>query len=174
MDEQGNNTGLNNCEKSGGGGGGWDSGSVTYRVRFKVPASCALVSTPTIDFGNLNVGPVPAGGVVANGGIVVKCTSGTPYTVYLGDGNQRITGGGYRQMANGSARLAYQLYKNSAHTQIWDATGGTGSVGGSGGQSSTGTGASQTWTVYGWIPTGVTVPGTTGTYTDTVVVTVTY
>ena len=50
---------------------------------------------------------------------------------------------------------------------------GTTAIGGSGGVSDTGTGAPQNKTVFASIPAGTTLPAP-GTYTDTVVITVTY
>jgi spore coat protein U-like protein len=150
----------------------WDTLTFNYTARFVIPTYCLLTSTSNVDFGNLTVGPLGAP-VDATGGVSVQCSSGTAYTVYLGNGNQRIPGGN-RQMKNGSALLAYQLYKNTAHSQVWDATGGTGATGGSGGVNGTGNGLNQSLTVHARIPAGTSVPGTIGNYTDTVVVTVTY
>jgi spore coat protein U-like protein len=167
MDEQGN---AGACE---GDFSSWDAGAVTYTANFVIPGTCQLISTTTIDFGNLSQTGSLATAVPASGGITVQCSPGTPYTVYLGDGGQRISGG-YRRMKNGSALLSYQLYKDSGHTNVWDATGGTTAMGGAGGVSGTATGSNDNLPVYGLIPSGVTVPATTGTYNDTVVVTVTY
>lgn len=150
----------------------WDTLTLNYTASFIIPPYCLLTAISDIDFGNLTVGPLAAN-VDATGGVSVQCSKNTAYTIYLGDGNQRIAGGN-RRMKNGSALLAYQLYKNAARTQVWDATGGTGATGGSGGVNGTGTGLSQSSTVYARIPAGTSVPGTTGNYTDTVVVTVTY
>ncbi|OOG53717.1 spore coat U domain-containing protein [Rhodanobacter sp. C03] len=153
----------------------WDAATVTYSVNYVIPSVCTLVSTSTVNFGNISGSTVvAAGGVPATGAVTVNCTSTTAYTVYLGDGNQRLTGGGNRQMANGTALLPYQLYKDSGYTKIWDATGGTSATGGSGGQNGTGSGVNQSLTVYARIPGGAAVPATIGNYTDTVVVTVTY
>lgn len=152
----------------------WDSYPAVYSANFVVPSSCALITqNETVDFGNLTtVGPLGTA-VNKTASLKVKCNSGAAYTVYLGDGNQRISGG-YRQMKNGTALLPYQLYKDSARTQVWDETGGTTATGGTGGVNGTGAGTDQTLTVYAQIPAGVVVPGTLGTYTDTVIVTVTY
>jgi len=77
-------------------------------------------------------------------------------------------------MKNGTNNyLAYQLYQDSGHSTVWNAT-NVGTVGGTGGVSGTGSGSNQTLTVYALIPAGTAVPATTGTYTDTVVVTVNY
>ncbi|WP_216844744.1 spore coat protein U domain-containing protein [Rhodanobacter sp. L36] len=155
----------------------WDAiNPVAYTVNYVVPSVCTLVSTSKVDFGNLASGAtIATAGVATTGSVVVNCNANAPYTVYLSDGGQRIAGGS-RQMANGSARLPYQLYKSTSYvtSQIWDATGGTGSLGGAGGQGGTGNGLNQSLTVYALIPGGTIVPATTGAYNDTVLVTVTY
>ncbi|MCU0188819.1 Csu type fimbrial protein, partial [Citrobacter freundii] len=96
------------------------------------------------------------------------------YSIYLGDGNNRIAGG-FRRMTNGSSQyIPYQLYQNSTYSTVWDTTGGITSVGGSGGISKTGSGNPQSTNVYGKIPQGTAISTTPGNYSDTIVVTVTY
>ena len=68
-------------------------------------------------------------------------------------------------MANGSSRLAYLLFQDSARVLPWTDSSGVSRVG---------TGNEQNLVVYGQIPVGTTVPGQLGTYTDTVIVTVSY
>jgi spore coat protein U-like protein len=155
------------------GNGGYDAVYGYYTVNYVIPSVCTLLTTPTINFGTLSsIGPTTSA-ITASGTISAQCNG--PYTVYIGDGNDRVApGSGNRQMANGSALLPYQLYKDSGLTQIWDNTGGPTTLGGSGGSSGTGTGATITLPVYGSIPSGITLPSTTGLYQDTVVVTVAY
>lgn len=151
----------------------WDAiNPVTYTANFVVPSVCTQVSTTTVDFGNIAASTtVPAGGTPATGAVAVQCNQGAPYTVYLDNGKNYNT---TRRMKNGTNNyLAYQLYQDSAHSIAWNAT-NVGTVGGTGGVSSTGSGSNQTLTVYALIPAGTAVPATTGTYTDTVVVTVNY
>lgn len=147
------------------------NGTVTATVQ----AACSLVSAPTVAFGTVSgIGPLAAP-IDATGTITVACSSGATYTVYIGDGTNRVgPGTGNRQMANGAGRLAYQLYKEVGRTNIWDATGGTVVTGGSGGVTQAGIGLNQTLTVFGRIPAGTVVPSVTGAYSDSVVVTVTY
>ncbi|MFT3762902.1 MAG: spore coat U domain-containing protein [Pseudoxanthomonas sp.] len=170
IDEQAN---TGSCEGS---TSSWDSGSTTVTANFVVPSFCQLVSNTGLDFGSISTIGTLASAIDATASIVVKCNANAPYTVYLGDGNYRVSSGsGLRRMANGSARIPYQLYKESSRTNVWDATGiGAGATGGSGGISATANGSNQTLTVYGRIPAGQTIPATTGTYSDTVVITVAY
>lgn len=150
----------------------WDAiGPVTYTANFVVPSVCTQVSTSTVNFGNIPASTtVPGGGISATGAVAVQCNQGAPYTVYLGNGNNYST---TRRMRSGTSYLPYALYQDSAHTIAWNAT-NVGTVGGAGGVSGTGSGSNQNLTVYAVIPAGTAVPATTGTYTDTVVVTVNY
>ncbi|QNX35055.1 Csu type fimbrial protein [Acinetobacter seifertii] len=152
----------------------WSSGNVTLTANFVVPTLCQLNSTSTVDFGNINDIGITKRDYTTQGAVNTTCNSGTPYSIYLGDGNNRITGG-FRRMANSNNEfIPYQLYKDAAYSSVWDATGGVNSVGGTGGVSGTGTGNAQTTTVYGKIPQGTTIASRPGAYSDNVVVTVTY
>lgn len=144
-------------------------------VTATVTATCDLVAAPTIAFGTVSGIGTVATDVTAQGTITVICSTGASYTVYIGDGANRVApGSGNRQMANGAGRLPYQLYKTNAYATIWDATGGTSTTGGSGGINGAGTGANQNLTVYGRIAAGTAVPTVLGNYSDTVLITVTY
>ncbi|MBJ8498316.1 Csu type fimbrial protein [Acinetobacter oleivorans] len=160
------------CE--GDSGGGWDSGSVTMTANYVVPSLCQLDSTSNVDFGNINDIGKTSRDYTAQGAVNTTCNNGMLYSLYLGDGNNRVAGG-FRQMTNGSSQyIPYQLYQNSTYTTIWDTTGGVATVGGSGGVSKTGSGTVQSTNVYGKIPQGTAISTTPGNYSDTIVVTVTY
>lgn len=96
----------------------------------------------------------------------VQCSKTTPYHVGLGAGQNSSGNINARQMAQGASRVGYQLYRDAARTQVWGDTVGTDTVTG------TGDGSTQSLTVYGRVPPQTTPPA--GTYSDTVVVTVTY
>lgn len=154
--------------------GGWDSGDALLTANFVVPSMCQLNSTSTVDFNNINDISTTSRDYTAQGAVNSTCNYGTPYSIYLGDGNNRIPGG-FRRMTNGNNEyIPYQLYKDSNYSTVWDATGGVTNVGGAGGVSGTGTGSAQTTTVYGKIPQGTSIASTPGSYSDSVVVTVTY
>lgn len=160
------------CEGSG--GGGWDYADLTMTYTLTMPSYCQLNTSPTLDFGTISDINTASQNYDATSAVFSVCNLNTPYTLYLGSGNNSLTG--TRRMANGSAYIPYQLYKTtpSASAAVWDETGGTSSVGGSGGVSLTGTGNIQTTTIYGRIAKGTAIPGNPGTYTDTVVITLTY
>jgi spore coat protein U-like protein len=113
------------------------------------------------------VGPVTGGfAVSANVAVIdVTCTDAAPYTVTLGPGGGDATDPRARQMRNGASYLTYGLYRDPGRTAAWGWMAGQE-------QSGTGTGRTQFLTVYGRINGGQI--GQLGTYTDSVVVTVTY
>lgn len=101
------------------------------------------------------------------GSVALTCTNSTSYTIALGTG-----GGTYatRVMAGAStsSTLNYNLYTTAGRTTVWgDGTSSTATVAG------TGSGAQQTVSVYGRIPSGQTT-AQPDTYSDSVAVTVTY
>ena len=154
--------------------GGWDSGDTLLTANFVVPSLCQLNSTSTVDFGNINDIGMTKRDYTAQGAVNTTCNFGTPYSIYLGDGNNRIAGGFRRMINSNNEFISYQLYKDSNYSTVWDATGGVTNVGGTGGVSKTGTGSAQTTTVYGKIPQGTAIASRPGVYSDSVVVTVTY
>lgn len=81
--------------------------------------------------------------------------------------HERHTSPTNRRMTLGGAAVVYGLYKDAGRSQPW----GDGATPGST-VAGTGTGAAKGYTVYGRVPPQ-TAP-TPGTYSDTVVVTVTY
>jgi spore coat protein U-like protein len=105
----------------------------------------------------------------------VQCTNTTPYSIGLDNGTH--VSGSQRRMYSAStgSYISYNVYTDSARSSAWSASTSATSCTNGGGTCSlgTGTGATQAAvTVYGRVP-----PQTTpaiGTYTDTVVVTVTY
>lgn len=151
----------------------WSYGSTTLTATYTVPEFCLLNTTSAVNFGTLSEIGNAQQDYDAEGTINTTCNAGTTYTIYLGDGNNLL--GSYRRMYNASDNdyLPYQLYQDSARTTVWDETGGTSSTGGTGGVSAIGTGYEQETSVYGRIDAGTAIPSA-GTYTDSVVVTVTY
>ncbi len=137
--------------------------TTNLQVSATVISACA-VSATTLNFGssiNPTVAVLP---IDASTTLTVQCTATTPYSVALSAGAN--SGGNFaaRAIQNGGAALGYQLYTDALRTTVWNESTGV--------MAGTGSGANQSLTVYGRLPslTGA-VPGT---YTDTVVVTVTY
>jgi len=137
----------------------------TFTVQAVINAACN-VSATTLNFGSYD----PTSGTALNGTSTVNvyCTSGTPYTTSLNVG----TGGGSfvtRTIASGGNTLSFNLYRDSARSQVWgDGSGATFTVAGTG----AGLLTSSPLTVYGEITSGQDKPP--GTYTSVITVTVTY
>ncbi|MCT9189435.1 spore coat U domain-containing protein, partial [Acinetobacter baumannii] len=116
------------CE--GNSGGGWDSGNTTITANYVVPSLCQIDSTSNVDFGNINDMGTTRRNYTAQGAVNTTCNHGTSYSIYLGDGNNRISGGFRRMVNSNNEFIPYQLYKDSNYSTVWDATGGVTSVGG--------------------------------------------
>lgn len=134
----------------------------TFAVIAEVQKNC-LVNALDIDFGTHGVLTT---NIDATGQISATCTVDTPYTIEL-DGGLAGAPPAARLMSNGPETVTYGLYQDAARTQPWGDSGTPGST-----VSATGTGSTQNFTVYGRIPPQTTPPP--GTYTDTVVVTISY
>ena len=139
-----------------------DREDITFTATATISNVCNI-SANSLNFGSVgNLGSSVSG----TSTITVQCTNGDAYNIGLNAG----TGSGAtvtsRLMTYGSYTVTYSLYQNSAHTTVWGNTIGTNTVSG------TGTGSTQTITVYGLVP--VQTAPAAGTFTDTVVATITY
>jgi spore coat protein U-like protein len=135
-------------------------------VSADVADTCVLTTSP-IAFGTVDV--TSGANTDATGGIAVTCTNGTAWSASADAGLGSGATLSLRKMTSGSDLLDYALYTDTGHSSVWgDGVGGTTAL-----ISDTGTGTSQSKTIYGRVPSGQTsVP--VGNYADTVAVTVTY
>ena len=137
----------------------------TFTVQATISSAC-LVSATTLNFGAYN--PASASAATGTSTISVNCTSGSPYTTALNVGS----GGGTfatRTLLSGSDTLNFNLYRDSAYTQVWgDGSASTYTVAGTG----SGLLTANTITVYGQIPISQDKP--VGSYTSLITVTVSY
>lgn len=138
-------------------------------VTATVAASCTI-ATNAVAFGAYD--PIitnKTANLDSTGTVTVTCTNGSIGTITLGQGANATVGSTdvvpLRQMAASTNRLSYQLYSDIARIAIWGNTTVTGLV-------RTGTGAADPVTVYGSVTAGQNVPA--GSYSDTVVATVTF
>ncbi|WP_045049146.1 Csu type fimbrial protein [Rouxiella chamberiensis] len=151
--------------------------ALTFTVSAVITKGCAFGSSPVspiTSLGTLNFGSfasLPSNVDIASssgaGSVVVTCTPGTAVSIAMDYG----THGGsstQRYMANtaGTETLRYQLYQDSARSQVW----GNGALAMS---IASFPATTQTYTVYGRLFAASTLPSA-GTYTDTVTVTLTY
>jgi spore coat protein U-like protein len=145
--------------------------TANLNVTLTITAACTINATtlafPSTDGISLTTTPITASTTVS-----VTCTSGSPFTIGMGQGNN-YSGG--NRMASSGNYIPYGLYTDSAWTDAWTTT--TENNGCSGPANScyvgTGTGSAQSVTIYGKVPTLATAP-TAGSYTDTVLMTITY
>jgi len=100
--------------------------------------------------------------------LTVNCTQGSSFWVGLGLGSNPA--GSTRQMANGTERLSYELYRDAGRTQIWDDADPAPAIPHT---DATNPGLSAyTATVYGRVPQAQLVA--VGGYTDSVTMTVNF
>ena len=136
----------------------------TFEASAEVLASCS-VSASDIAFGGID--PLAGTATDQTSTITVTCTNGHGYDVGLDAGSGTGATVTARKMTAGANTLDYALYSNAGRTTNWGETVDTDTVAG------TGTGAVQTLTVYGRVPSQPTAVVGAG-YTDTVSVTITY
>lgn len=142
-------------------------------------ALCTLVcscsaSTTSVVFAAHN--PLSASNNDSTGKVTVSCGGvaglAIPYTVALGAGVNGTMAA--RKMASGAARLNYNLYTTSGYATVFgDGSGSTATVGGNFLLNVLGTAPAQDIIVYARIP-GSQTSVAPGSYTDTLVVTLTY
>lgn len=139
-------------------------------VTATVTSNCTI-GTTAVAFGAYD--PVSANATTplnGTGTVSVTCTSGASATITLGQGSNAAAGSTdaapLRRMKDaGTDLLSYALYQDSGHATSWGNTAGTGIA-------QTGTGTTANLTVYGQVAAGQNVPA--GSYSDTVVATVTF
>ncbi len=132
-------------------------------VRIVIQNACTVATPGDLDFGTQGV---LAANIDNTATLNVTCTSGAAYNIGLGVGAGSGATVTTRKMTNGAATVNYTMWRDAGRTQNWGNTVGTDTL------ASTGTGTAQAHTIYGRVPPQTTPAA--GTYTDTVVVTVTY
>ena len=143
------------------GPGTYVSASPGFTVSVNLAASCAVSAFP-LSFGAQTA---LTSGVAAATSLSVTCTQGTGYTVALGAGTATGATTASRKMTGPGGALAYGLYRDLAHTANWGVNSPSDTYAG------TGNGAAQSVPVYGLLPAQ---PAAAGSYSDTIVVTLTY
>lgn len=140
--------------------------TTTFTATATVTDSCA-VSATNLAFGSFSV--VDNADVDATSSVTVTCSNGSAYEVALDDGlySELGTVATRRMNDGGTNYLSYQMYDDALRSSIWGETTLVDVVAG------TGDGADQVLTVYGRVPSGQQSVAS-GSYTDTVTVTVTF
>lgn len=137
-------------------------------VSATVTNNCTI-SAGALAFGAYGLANVNGANLDANATLTLQCTSGASTVITLGQGLHADTGSTeetpLRRLESGTNHLSYSLYQLADHTDPWGNEAGTG-------LDYTGTGASGGVTVYGRVDGLQNVPA--GSYTDTVVATITF
>jgi spore coat protein U-like protein len=136
--------------------------STSFTVTATVVSNCN-VSAATLNFGTAGV---LTGTTDATTALTIQCTNSLPYTASLNGGNSGATDPTQRKMSKGAETITYGLYRDLARTLPWGSTVGTNTASG------TGSGLQQSFTVYGRVPVQTTP--SPGSFSDTIVATVTY
>jgi spore coat protein U-like protein len=131
----------------------------TMGVSATVVDSCSVVAT-TLTFSTYSAANAQSTGTAT---LTVTCTIGTAVSLVGLDFGLNAVAGVAQLKATGAALIPYVLYQNVAFTTLWTATLGPGFAA---------IATPTVFTVYGRAPGGANVP--TGTYTDTVGITITY
>jgi spore coat protein U-like protein len=141
------------------------AGAATATASFGV--SVTVQATCLVSASSMNFGAYTGTALSATSAISVNCTNSTPYNVGLSAGLAPGATVHHRMMVGpGSALLSYALSSNSRGIVNWGKTVGADTVAG------TGNGTPQALSVHGQIGAGQFVAS--GTYSDTITVTVTY
>ncbi|WP_413508349.1 spore coat U domain-containing protein [Serratia proteamaculans] len=157
-----------------------DTTSQAFTVNASIVKGCVLGSgvTDVTTFGTLSFGQVSSLSsnisIVSSAGagsVVIRCNPGLSVTLALNVGNNvtgSISAGRKLQNATTLETLVYQLYQDSNYTTIW----GDGSNGGTA-QTVSSAGSTQEIKIYARLMSTSILP-TSGTYSDTVLLTVSY
>jgi spore coat protein U-like protein len=138
------------------------SSPAPFAVTATVPTSCG-VTTTNLNFGSLGV---LNSNMDSSTTVSPVCTNGAAYNIGLDGGLSGATDPTQRKMRKASESITYGLYRDAARSQPFGNTIGVNTVSG------TGSGLSQSVTVYGRIPPQATP--SSGLYSDTIVVTLTF
>ena len=140
-------------------------------VQITITAACS-VNAATLDFGSNAGTALLAGNANASTSVSVTCTSGSPYSIGM-DNGQNATGS-QRRMINGGNYISYNLYTDSGHLNAWTtASNSTTCTSANSCVLATGNGSAQSSTIYGVVPSVAVAPAA-GSYADSVTMTVTY
>lgn len=145
---------------------GTGTGAPTFysSVTASVSNACRITLATDLDFGVV-------GSLASNrdqtSSVRVRCPVGTSWRLGLSDG-VNVSGGVRRMRSAAGNYVRYELYRDAGRTQRWGNTLGTDTTNGTG----MGEATAVTQSVYGRVPAQTSRPS--GSYTDTVTVTLTY
>jgi spore coat protein U-like protein len=140
-------------------------------VTLTITGSCTI-NAATLAFPSTAGTSLLSSAVTASTTVSVTCTNGSAYSIGMGQGSNYSSG---NRMASGGNFIPYGLFLDAAWTQAWSTTTANNSC--TGGANTcylgTGNGSAQSVNIYGKVPTVATAPAP-GSYSDTVLMTITY
>ena len=138
----------------------------TLQINGTVTNDCSTITAPNVNFGSA---PLVKNFPTISQSIAITCTKGSTYTVGLSNGS--YANGSVRNMASGSNRMSYEIYKGSTASR-WGSVGAERWASGA----SSAISANLLTRTYNYTAKVLTTQATppAGTYTDTVIVDVAF
>jgi spore coat protein U-like protein len=141
-------------------------------VTMNVSASCTI-NAATLTFPSASGTSLLTTPVTANTTVSVTCTSTSPYAIGMGPG-ANASGGSNRMTDGNSDFLPYGLFVDAGYTHPWTSAASNNTCTTTNScYLGTGSGQPQPISIYGQVPTVTTAPAP-GTYSDTVLMTITF
>ena len=150
--------------------------TTSFNVKITILKACTITAAGAndVDFGSVSYDAT--GNVDAQGSLTARCTPLTPYNIALDAGANAGSANdvGTRRMKHTNAGVttnnfvAYQLYRDASHAQVWGSTLGNNTF------AASGTGLDQAYPVYGRVTDPSANNAAAGTYNDVITATITY
>lgn len=150
--------------------------TTSFNVRINILKACTITAAGATDVDFGSVAYDATGNTDAQGSVTARCTPLTPYNIALDAGANAGSANdvGTRRMKHSDAAVltnnfvAYQLYRDPAHAQVWGSTIGSNTY------AASGTGTNQPYPVYGRVANPSSNNAAAGVYNDVVTATITY
>jgi spore coat protein U-like protein len=140
-------------------------------VQIIITAACTI-NAATLNFGTVPGTTLVGSAVTSSTTVSVSCTNGSPYSIGMDNGAN--VSGAQRRMKSGANYLNYGLYVDAGYVNPWTTSASNSTcTTASDCYLGTGNGSAQSINIYGQVPLVGTAPPS-GTYTDTVTMTITY
>ena len=141
-------------------------------VQLTITNGCMINTLGTLAFPSTPGTSLTSTATTSSTTVSVTCTNSSPYSIGMGQGMNYS--GGSNRMVSGGNYIPYGLYVDAGYTYPWT-TAATNSTCTTANECylGTGNGSAQTVNIYGQVPTIAVAPNS-GTYSDTVLMTLTY
>jgi spore coat protein U-like protein len=144
--------------------------TASLTVQITITASCTI-NAATLTFPSTAGTALLSAAVTGSTTVSVTCTNGSAYSIGMDNGANFST---TRRMASGGAFIGYGLYTDVGLTHAWTTAASNSTCTTTNScYLGTGNGSAQSINIYGQVPITATAPAS-GTYSDTVTMTITY